>query len=490
MKTILSLSLFLAAALPVARAQTTVNWLGDPSGSPGDGSWGDAANWSPSTVPNNGNGNTYNVTITRNPAAEGFNGPGLDLDVTVDNLTLVDRALVNGGIRGGPGNPGYSLTVLGTTRLLVATAGQDTGILQASNAVFTLGTLANYDAATHTLTGGGLAAFSDSGGPGTVRFRGADIVTNNGFIVLNGVNASLRNQDNGADALARLAVNNGSLQLSGGHALSTAGGLINTNFILVESPDAGAPSVLRVNGTLTNHGTISVDPGGRLIVTGSAANSGTLTLGPGAGAQVGGTLTQSGGQVNLGTGGSTFDNPQLVADRIVLAQGTTLLGTGFISASNGTTVGGVFAPGNSPGTIGVNGQLTLEHTTELQLQLAGFQPGDGYDQILQRGGTVLLSGTLTLSFLDGFENSVGATDVFDVLHSDDLLTGAFENVASGGRLLTADGLGSFVVTYDGTDVFLSGFQAVPEPGTWALLGLGGAGAGVVVLRRRRTSAGR
>ncbi len=471
---------------PDTVAAVNAVWHGDAQG---EGIWGDASAWSPTVVPNNGNGgNTYNVTITHNPNGNGFNGPDLTLNVTVDNLTLIDRAAVNGGIPGGPGNPGYSLTVLGTTQFNVATAGQDTGIIQAANSTFTLGTLANYNAATHTLTSGGLSAYSDSGGPGTVRWHGADIVTNNGFIGLTGVNANLRNQDNGVDALAHLATNNGSLQLINGHVLSTAGNFTNNGFISLDRFTDGAPTtVLRVNGNLTNSGTLFVQPGAQLVVTGSVANSGTLAPAPGGGVRVSGNLNvTSGGQFDLGSNGtSTFDNPQLVADRLILAQGTTLLGTGFISAN--TTAGGIIAPGNSPGTINFLGSLTFQSASELQMQIGGRQPGTDYDQIVQSGdGTVFLSGGLTLTLINGFEQAVTAADTFDLLHSDHPLLGNFDNVASGSRLATADGLGSFLVTYNGSDVILSQFQPVPEPSAGFFV-LGGLGLLLLGRRvRRRT----
>ncbi len=45
---------------------------------------------------------------------------------------------------------------------------------------------------------------------------------------------------------------------------------------------------------------------------------------------------------------------------------------------------------------------------------------------------MLLDGDLSLSFFAGFENDVLESDVFTLLDSDAGLTGAFDNVASGG----------------------------------------------------------
>jgi hypothetical protein len=73
---------------------------------------------------------------------------------------------------------------------------------------------------------------------------------------------------------------------------------------------------------------------------------------------------------------------------------------------------------------------------------------------------------------------VGGGDPFTLLTANAALTGSFLDVASGSRLNTLDGFGSFLVSYGagsafGTDrVVLSDFQAIPEPGTALLLGLG------------------
>ena len=71
-------------------------------------------------------------------------------------------------------------------------------------------------------------------------------------------------------------------------------------------------------------------------------------------------------------------------------------------------------------------------------------------------------------------------DTFTVLTAANGLNGAFSNVANGARLFLADG--SFLVNYGPNSVVLSNFEAIPEPSTYALLGLG---AVVVLLRLRK-----
>ena len=72
-----------------------------------------------------------------------------------------------------------------------------------------------------------------------------------------------------------------------------------------------------------------------------------------------------------------------------------------------------------------------------------------------------LGGTLHLTVMDGAENSITYSDMFDIITSDQTLSGGFDNVASGDRLNTSDGIGSFLVTYASQNkVTLSNFEQV------------------------------
>jgi hypothetical protein len=77
-------------------------------------------------------------------------------------------------------------------------------------------------------------------------------------------------------------------------------------------------------------------------------------------------------------------------------------------------------------------------------------------------GSVALNGNLVVSFVNAFQ--AGNSDTFTVLSST-ALSGVFANVASGSRLTTTDNSGSFLVTYDGTDVVLSDFLTTGHNGS-------------------------
>jgi hypothetical protein len=81
-----------------------------------------------------------------------------------------------------------------------------------------------------------------------------------------------------------------------------------------------------------------------------------------------------------------------------------------------------------------------------------------------------LNGSVQLRLLNGFLPSVA--DTFTVLDASTAIEGAFINVASGQRLATSDGLGSFLVHYgtgsafDPSAVVLSEFQPSSPPGDY------------------------
>jgi hypothetical protein len=207
----------------------------------------------------------------------------------------------------------------------------------------------------------------------------------------------------------------------------------------------------------TNQGTLSVT-NGTMAFASTFTNQGNLVLANGATAQFA-------GPISFGTG--------------------MLAGNGTINASS-VSAGGIVSPGASPGQLNIVGNFSLLSTSTLVIQLGGTNQGSGYD-FLNVNGSTALSGSLNLSFVNNFQLSILPTNTFTVLTSNGTLSGAFANIASGQRLNTTDGLGSFKVIYGGgvNNVVLSDFIAVPEPSTYALMGFGLAAIGVVYRRRHR-----
>src|SRR4029079_2504032 len=73
-----------------------------------------------------------------------------------------------------------------------------------------------------------------------------------------------------------------------------------------------------------------------------------------------------------------------------------------------------------------------------------------------------------LSFTNNFQNSITGSDIFTLLSSSFNFSGVFSNIASGARLDTFDGFGSFLVTYSGNNLILSNFVPIGSsiPAIW------------------------
>lgn len=143
--------------------------------------------------------------------------------------------------------------------------------------------------------------------------------------------------------------------------------------------------------------------------------------------------------------------------------------------------------GSSPGTATVSGDVRFTDLI-IDIEIGGLAAGTEYDQLLAEGLFETENLALNLTLIDGFESTIDAADVFSLIDSDTGIDVTFTNgLTSGGRLATADGLGSFQVFYgDGSafgsdNLIVTNYQPVPEPGIGTLFTL----AGIGLLGRRR-----
>jgi hypothetical protein len=165
-------------------------------------------------------------------------------------------------------------------------------------------------------------------------------------------------------------------------------------------------------------------------------------------------------------------------------RGAEITGTGTIEASMVTTQGfsltlpppfgvirspAILRPGgvDLAGLLSFTGGLSIGDVTDFEFELGGVDRGVTHDAI-DVSLHLALEGVLAVSLLDGFRGVVSDSDVFGIFEADSL-SGAFDNVASGMRLTTTDGSGSFLVSYGLGSAFgpnrvvLSGFASVAEP---------------------------
>ena len=244
----------------------------------------------------------------------------------------------------------------------------------------------------------------------------------------------------------------------------------DSSFVLA----SGATAASFVNaGTFTKSdglGTTSFGAGVSFTNSGTVeAQSGTIGFNGG--------YTQSAGSLVLNGGSVSASSPLDI-------NGGSVAGSGTINASIAN--GGDLSPRapDAAGMLIVSGDLVFEDAARFTIEIGGRLPTE-FDRVTS--GATTLAGFLDVSFINGFEQGllgIAATDAFTILDASSL-SGAFANAPNGGRVATSDGIGSFAVSYTTSDVVLSDFQAVPEPGTYALLGLGTAA--LLVMRRRKAS---
>jgi hypothetical protein len=346
------------------------------------------------------------------------------------------------------------------------------------------------------------AASSDLAGAGTIIFDSGTQVLNGTYTLsalnLNGSTLT----SNIALSLSTLNVNGGSLTanqsvdvsglftwnggtLTGNGPYNANGGiLINTDGVSLSGATlnnatgqtttlSGANANIGFGSaaTFNNNGTFLAQNDQSLFYTGGAAstfnNAGTFTRDTGTGTfTVGGSVAfNNSGIVNANSGTLAFNGGftqtagttqlnggNITASNALNIQGGLLTGSGTITA--GITNGGTLRPALG-GALNVTGNVSLLSSSNLSFQLGGLTQGTQYS-FLNVNGTVALSGNLVLSFANGFENSVTGSNTFTLMNSTGL-TGSFTNIASGSRLDTSDGFGSFLVTYNGTSLTLSGF---------------------------------
>jgi len=207
------------------------------------------------------------------------------------------------------------------------------------------------------------------------------------------------------------------------------------------------------------------------------------------------TGTQASNSWNV-RGGTLLVNQALTATGITGAAGGTVGGNGSVSGFVTMQNGSILAPGNSPGTLEIAGNLSLASTTEFRLELGGGTPGDGtgfYDQVNVLG-SANVNGTLTINTFGGFDANGGE---FYILTRNGG-SGIFTGLAEGAQVSIDGGLYTGNITYvanwggtqgssslsGGDDIALYNIVGIPEPNVGLMMV---AGFGLMALFRRRSS---
>ena len=232
-------------------------------------------------------------------------------------------------------------------------------------------------------------------------------------------------------------------------------------------------NVTQLSGTVTAN-QLYINSGGTFTMNGGTLNVGTANVFTAAAFVVGNG--SSAATLNL-MGGGDF------AQGLSVSAMATLTASGGVSTSPfGTvplTVSGTIAPASA---IQVNGALVLTPSATTLIQSVGATP---YFAPIE-ANSMTLAGQLVVYENAANEAITTSGQTFIILQTDGGgFNGAFANIASGQTLTTANGSATFLVTITGGNygyVELSGFQAVPEPGS---AGAVACGVASLLLRRRR-----
>ncbi len=182
----------------------------------------------------------------------------------------------------------------------------------------------------------------------------------------------------------------------------------------------------------------------------------------------------------MGSGTTEVDGS--LTSAVTVAGGGSLQGDGTITG-NVTVNDGTIKPGDSPGVLTVNGNMSLSAASTTEIQIGGTNASTPEFDIFQINGSVVLSGLLDTLLIDltggsdPFAPSIGQS--FDFLNYTGDLTGTFgsynqyinssEHWALDYSHATATNGG-----YIALDVVAGGVAEAPEPAAW-LLALGGLG---------------
>ncbi len=301
------------------------------------------------------------------------------------------------------------------------------------------GNLTNFDSGTGTLQSGTYNLFTSSLTPAaiaTLRFNGANIIHNNTTLLL-GAGALIRDEMNN-DGLRNFVDNqaNGNFSLDG-QSFTAPNDFSNAGLVFINN--FGASQVFSVAG-----GHSYIQTAGETTLGGSGGS--TLTA---ANVFLRGGIIHDGGIIN---GNVTVESGILAPTGF--GGGGVANFQGFIVVVPGSTA----TPG--PADMQINGNLSLQDNAQLSFVINSATAAD-FDT-MEVTGAAHFAGKLAVTLLNGFVPQ--ASDSFTVLTAGTTITGAFANVASGTRILTNDGRGSFIATYSDNHLILSNFTTEPPHG--------------------------
>jgi T5SS/PEP-CTERM-associated repeat protein/autotransporter-associated beta strand protein len=369
---------------------------------------------------------------------------------------------------------GINLAEFGTANLTISNGGNVTalkvddsvhggnGTITVTGANSTLNVTTTFGGVPNLVLGNGLNGVAPVGGTGNLTVSNGGLV-NAPFGIMLTVNSSARANLN---LNAEGTIQAGSIQAgSGNYTFTMAGGTLlgATNVTVNATLAPGTNSTINTNGGNSTWTAGVIGGSGGLI----KAGAGMLTM-SGNNSYTGGT-TILGGTLFISTVGAAT---ALGNGPLEVAAGGTLAGSGGINGT--TTIDGTIAPGgaNVVGLLAFNQGLTLNGTSDLQMELSGASQYDALSVL----GNADWNGTVDVVLINGFSPTFGES--FDLLQdTGGSVSGAFADI-------NLPMLGP-TLSWDTSALNTSGvITVVPEPSAATLWAASVALLLVAVARRR------
>jgi len=233
--------------------------------------------------------------------------------------------------------------------------------------------------------------------------------------------------------------------------------------------------------TIDGSGTVTFSGSDKTYSNATVVSSGTLVLASGTGLTGDGEMTVASGallEVDGTLGGS---------GAFTLEGGSTLSGNGTVDRAFTVGDGATISPGASPGTLSTVAQTWAAGGTYLwEINSAeGTEGGDPGWDFLDISGELSLTSTVGDPFTIAITSLTGGNLAGEVGDFDDLSDYSWRIASASGGItgfdpaildLDTSGFantfsGDFSLRQTGNDIFID-FAAIPEPGTFALFGLG------------------
>ena len=380
-----------------------------------------AANLGTGTITLNGGGLQWasGNSLDISPRLAALGSGGGTFDTNGNNVTFGSPLSGVGGLtKNGLG----TLTLSGTNTYQGVTT-VNAGILAlAPGASLASGQLA-INGGTFNNGGNNLTLTSLSGTGGGLTLSGGSLVVNQTASTTYGGSIS------GTGALVKQG--SGTLTLTGNN--SYTGGTIVSAGVL-----AGTTSGLQ--GNIVNNATVS------FVQAANGTYSGVMS-------GTGGVLVSGGGTVSF-TGNNTYTGPTTINGGMLAVNGlinsNVTVNSGGALGGNGAIVGnvvtlGTLAPGNSIGTLTVNGGFTQSAGSTYQVEV---NSGGQSDKLNVTGAAAIAGGTVAVVAQPG---NYARNTAYTILTANGGVSGSYSNVASNFAFLTPS------LSYDANNVYLNLF---------------------------------